>query len=127
MHLVMFVYNLQVTATTVPCYRRLNIYKRIFSNVCFSFTGYKTYVGLIMLELYHRNPILLVFCDEMLTFQDNKKSMIELQTPNENVGYQLSVSYSIDRLKRIRARNKWFKAFTLVNNPCLRNMTKGKN
>ena len=80
-----------------------------------------------MLELYHRNPILLVFCDEMLTFQDNKKSMIELQTPNENVGYQLSVSYSIDRLKRIRARNKWFKAFALVNNPCLRNMTKGKN
>ena len=80
-----------------------------------------------MLELYHRNPILLVFCDEMLTFQDNKKSMIELQTPNENVGYQRTVSDSIDRLKRIHARNKWFKAFTLVNNPCLRNMTKGKN
>jgi hypothetical protein len=80
-----------------------------------------------MLELYHRNPILVVFCDEMLTFQDNKKSMIALQTPNENVGYQQRVCDRKERPKRIHARNKWFKAFTLVNNPCLINMTKGKN
>jgi hypothetical protein len=80
-----------------------------------------------MLELYHRNPILLVFCDEMLTFQHNEPSMIELETPNENTGYQRSVSDSLGRLKRTRIRNKWFKAFTLVNNPCLRDMTKGKN
>jgi hypothetical protein len=80
-----------------------------------------------MLELYHRNPILLVFCDEMLTFQQNEPSMIELETPNQNTGYQRSISDSLGRLKRTRIRNKWLKAFTLVNNPCLRDMTNGKN
>jgi len=80
-----------------------------------------------MLELYHRNPILLVFCDEMLTFQQNELSMIALQTPNQNTGYQQSVSDSLGRLKRTRIRNKWFKAFTVVNNPCLRDMIKEKN
>ena len=81
-----------------------------------------------MLELYHRNPILLVFCDEMLTFQHNNElSTIALQTPNENTRYQRSVYDSLGRLQRTRIRNKWFKAFTVVNNPCLRNMTKGKN
>ena len=80
-----------------------------------------------MLELYHRNPILLVFCDEMLTFQHNELSTIALQTPYQNTGYQRSVSDSLGRLKRTRIRNKWFKAFTVVNNPSLRDMTKGKN
>ena len=78
---------------------------------------------MIMLDLYHRNPILLVFCDEMLTFQDNQQSRIAMQTPNENVGHQRSVNDSSDRSRRTLIRNKWLKAFTLVNNPCLRNMT----
>jgi hypothetical protein len=30
-------------------------------------TGYSTYIGMIMVDVYHRNPIMTVFCDELLS------------------------------------------------------------
>ncbi|CAC5418710.1 STRA6 [Mytilus coruscus] len=88
--------------------------------------GYAAYVGLIMFELRHRNPLLLAFCDELLTSQKNKSTDISLQAPHENLEYQRSVSDSLKRQKQTFLRNKWYKAFTVVNNPSLRQTNKPK-
>ncbi|XP_071157759.1 stimulated by retinoic acid gene 6 protein-like [Mytilus edulis] len=91
-------------------------------------SGYKSYVGLIMLELYHRNPILIVFCEELrqtLMVKDKRK-FISLETQGNHVCYQNSISGSELIQRRKRIQNMWFKAVTLINNPSVRRHHDGK-
>lgn len=81
-----------------------------------------------MLELYHRNPILIVFCEELrqtLMVKDKKK-FISLETPGNHVCYQNSISGSELIQRRKRIQNMWFKAVTLINNPSVRRHHDGK-
>ncbi|XP_052094984.1 stimulated by retinoic acid gene 6 protein-like [Mytilus californianus] len=91
-------------------------------------SGYATYVGLIMLELYHRNPILIVFCEELrqtLMVKDKRK-FISLEIPGNHAGYQNSISGSELIQRRKRIQNMWFKALTLINNSSVRRHHDGK-
>jgi hypothetical protein len=62
------------------------IYIKGTNTIQFGFvSGYATYVGLLMLELYHRNPVLIVFCEELhlLSNQTNNITHVSLDQPTE--------------------------------------------
>ena len=71
---------------------------------------------MIMVELYHRNPILIVFCDELLLSQIYVKNCLlepvrnDLETTNTN----------IKRHRQICRR--WQKTYTMLNNPSVRRL-----
>jgi len=75
-----------------------------------------------MLELYHRNPVLIVFCHELhlLSNQTDNITHVSLVEPAEQLGYQRSISDSMMTLKHRQICNRWCKAYTLINNPSLR-------
>ena len=97
------------------------------------------YVSFLYVEECHRHPVLLVFCDILLDDQHDKK-----RTKPRNYGSNDSV-YNIETSRpernlvegtnnlanslrsptffnnnRLRARNRWFKAYTMIRNPGLR-------
>jgi hypothetical protein len=73
--------------------------------------------GLLMLELYHRNPVLIVFCEELhlLSNQTNNITHVSLDQPTEQLGYQRSISDSMMTLKHSQICNRWCKAYALIN------------
>jgi len=75
-----------------------------------------------MLELYHRNPVLIVFCHQLqlLSKQTDNITHVSLDEPSEQLGYQRSISDSMMMLKHRQSCNRWCKAYTLINNPSLR-------
>ena len=75
-----------------------------------------------MLELYHRNPVLIVFCHQLqlLSKQTDNITHVSLDEPSEQLEYQRSISDSMITLKHRQICNRWCKAYTLINNPSIR-------
>ena len=75
-----------------------------------------------MLELYHRNPVLIVFCEELqfLSKQTDNITHVSLDQLTEQLGYQRSKSDSMMTLKHRPNCNRWCKPYTLINKPSLR-------
>ena len=75
-----------------------------------------------MLELYHRNPVLIVFCHELqlMSKQTDNITHVSLDEHIGQLGYQRRISDSMMTLKHRQICNRWCKAYTLINNPSLR-------
>ncbi|KAG8455006.1 hypothetical protein GDO86_001286 [Hymenochirus boettgeri] len=70
--------------------------------------GYKTWIGMIFVDHYHTNPVLVSFCNIMLTAHAGK--CVEDSSPY----------YPSSRLcLSIRARTRWLLYYTLLKNPRL--------
>ena len=82
-----------------------------------------------MLELYHRNPVLIVFCEELhlLSNQTNNITHVSLDQPTEQLGYQRSISDSMMTSKHSQICNRWCKAYALINNPSSRQRCTNKD
>ncbi|CAC5380464.1 STRA6 [Mytilus coruscus] len=78
--------------------------------------GYSTYVGMLMVEVHHRNPVASVFCNELLVGNKEKGCANVLLTPiNAKRGNVETKSQ-----KHRRNYRKWAKLYTLINNPSVR-------
>lgn len=75
-----------------------------------------------MLELYHRKPVLIVFCHglQLMSKQTDNITQVSLDEPIEQLGYQRRIYDSMMTLKHRQICNRWCKAYTLINNPSLR-------
>ena len=75
-----------------------------------------------MLELYHRKPVLIVFCHELqlMSKQTDNIAHVSLDEPIEQLGYQRRIYDSMMTFKHRQMCNRWCKAYTLINNPSLR-------
>ena len=74
------------------------------------FLGYIAYVGYLCLEHTHTNPVLLMF----------SQLLIEVVTFNGNEQIRASVT-GLNTIIARKAKNRWFLAIALINNPELRN------
>ncbi|XP_076093951.1 stimulated by retinoic acid gene 6 protein-like isoform X2 [Mytilus galloprovincialis] len=78
--------------------------------------GYSAYIGMLMVEVHHRNPVASVFCNELLLINKEKGCANVLLTPvNDKRGDIESKSQKYRRISR-----KWAKLYTLINNPSVR-------
>lgn len=83
--------------------------------------GYSTYIGMIMVDVYHRNPIMTVFCDELLS--RSKKCTNILLAPVDPETNHRMVKKETPNQKHRRICRRWHKAYTLFFNPSLRCLT----
>ena len=81
-------------------------------------TGYSTYIGMIMVDVYHRNPIMTVFCDELLS--RSKTCTNILLTPVDPETNNGMIKKESTNHKHRRICRRWQKAYTLLFNPSLR-------
>ncbi|VDI19263.1 Hypothetical predicted protein [Mytilus galloprovincialis] len=59
-------------------------------------TGYSAYIGMLMVEVHHRNPVASVFCNELLVSNREKGCANVLLAPvNDNQGNAESISQKI--------------------------------
>ncbi|XP_076093944.1 stimulated by retinoic acid gene 6 protein-like [Mytilus galloprovincialis] len=78
--------------------------------------GYSTYLGMLMVEVHHRNPVASVFCNELLVSNREKGCDNVLLAPANNIqGNVETISQKYRRICR-----KWAKLYTLINNPSVR-------
>lgn len=84
-------------------------------------TGYMAYVGYVFWEAAHTNPVVIGFCDMI-----KRESMLrEMQKREER-----RRTSGLDTWKKsasgchIRAKTRWFLAYTLINNKTLQNLRK---
>ena len=94
-----------------------------------SFTGYMIYLSFLYVELSHRHPVVLVFCDTVYehaqvgqddvtmtpVIEDSLTAEEDSQTGSGTLRVT-SISFSP---KRKWIRNRWLKAYTLLRNPSL--------
>lgn len=109
-----------------------------------SYSGYMCYVSFLHVEECHRHPVLLVFCDVVLDSIQAKPMNYDMRNYDSNVQILDSASginqdhvaggsnhthYS-PKLNPDRAgllaRNRWFKAYTMIRNPNLRHTGVGE-
>lgn len=100
------------------------------------FSAYMYYVSFLHLEVSHRHPVLLVFCDILLdavphkrewsltaygavSDTNNRSRMDESLIGDEENDTSITRSNLVVKCKRL-ARNRWLKAYTLVRNPKVR-------
>lgn len=74
-------------------------------------TGYKTWVGMIFVDHYHTNPVLVSFCNILLTVRAEKR------LKEMSVGYGVS-NFGAPRTS-VKSRTRWLLYYTLLNNPRL--------
>nr|XP_056704916.1 stimulated by retinoic acid gene 6 protein-like [Euleptes europaea] len=79
--------------------------------------GFKTWVGMLLMDHYHTNPCLLYFCHILVT----KNRERELQRPKHSTELM-----GTDHKASIRARTRWLLLYTLLYNPSLRALRKPK-
>ena len=62
-----------------------------------------------MLELYHRKPVLIVFCHELqlMSKQTDNITQVSLDEPIEQLGYQRRIYDSMMTLKHRQICNRW--------------------
>lgn len=94
------------------------------------------YVSFLHLEVSHRHPVLLVFCDILLdavphkrelsltaygavSGTNNRARMEDSLIEDEENDPSMTRSNLVVKSKRL-ARNRWLKAYTLVRNPNVR-------
>ncbi|KAM4709281.1 stimulated by retinoic acid gene 6 protein-like [Discoglossus pictus] len=75
--------------------------------------GYNTWVGMIYVDHYHTNPVLVSFCNILLTSRAEKRLMISRSNENFTsiTGYQIRESS--------QAKTRWLLSYTLLKNPRL--------
>ncbi|XP_068127444.1 stimulated by retinoic acid gene 6 protein-like [Hyperolius riggenbachi] len=73
--------------------------------------GYKTWIGMIFVDQYHTNPVLVCFCNILLTTRAEKrlKVMSAYYNFSNSTGPRVSV----------KARTRWLLFYTLLKNPRL--------
>ena len=81
------------------------------------FTDYHTYVGMILVELHHRNPVVAVFCDTLLSSKG---------PTNFNVQFTTALTKETADQRHRRIQRRWHKVYTLINNPSIRPEVKSK-
>ncbi|KAL8202864.1 UNVERIFIED_CONTAM: hypothetical protein K2H54_027590 [Gekko kuhli] len=82
--------------------------------------GFKTWVGMLLMDHYHTNPSLLYFCHILLMKKREKEPQRATYIPgNELRGTAYRVS--------ARARTRWLLLYTLLNNPSLTKLRKPKS
>ncbi|XP_069818224.1 stimulated by retinoic acid gene 6 protein-like [Dendropsophus ebraccatus] len=69
--------------------------------------GYSTWIGMLYVDHYHNNPVLVSFCNILLTVRAEK---------GLNVFHRLNNS---DPCTSVRSRTRWLLYYTLLNNPRL--------
>ncbi|XP_056375097.1 stimulated by retinoic acid gene 6 protein-like isoform X2 [Hyla sarda] len=74
-------------------------------------TGYKTWIGMIYVDHYHTNPVLVSFCNILLTLRAEKR----LQDSPVFHGYNNSRGPRTS----VKSRTRWLLYYTLLNNPRL--------
>ena len=84
--------------------------------------GYLAYVSFLRIELSHCNPVVLTFCELLLTrkkvpIAESKDGMTNLASLSESVEHEQNISTS----RHIR---HWYKLYTLIRNPSLVSQTK---
>ncbi|KAM3938193.1 stimulated by retinoic acid gene 6 protein-like [Leptodactylus fuscus] len=81
--------------------------------------GYNTWIGMIYVDHYHTNPILLGFCNILLTVRAEKrlKELPAYSVFSDSVGPRAST----------KSRTRWLLYYTLMNNPRLIIQRKQKN
>ncbi|XP_052095156.1 stimulated by retinoic acid gene 6 protein-like [Mytilus californianus] len=78
--------------------------------------GYSTYIGMLMVEVHHRNPVASVFCDELLVINKETGCANVLLTPVKAKRGKVETNSQ----KHRRICRKWSKLYTLINNPSAR-------
>ncbi|XP_048360072.1 stimulated by retinoic acid gene 6 protein-like isoform X2 [Sphaerodactylus townsendi] len=78
-------------------------------------TGFKTWVGMLLMDHYHTNPCLVFFCHILVTRNKEKEHHID--------GTKLM---GTDHKVSLRSRTRWLLLYTLLNNPSLRKFRKPK-
>ncbi|XP_015283714.1 PREDICTED: stimulated by retinoic acid gene 6 protein homolog isoform X2 [Gekko japonicus] len=82
--------------------------------------GFKTWVGMLLMDHYHTNPSLLYFCHILIM----KKRAKELQRATYVPGNELrGTAFRVSA----RARTRWLLLYTLLNNPSLTKLRKPKS
>ncbi|XP_040216974.1 stimulated by retinoic acid gene 6 protein-like isoform X1 [Rana temporaria] len=71
--------------------------------------GYKTWIGMIFVDHYHTNPVLVCFCNILLTTKAEKRLRALTTYCNGSSGPRTSV----------KARTRWLLFYTLLKNPRL--------
>ncbi|XP_070592952.1 stimulated by retinoic acid gene 6 protein-like [Erythrolamprus reginae] len=81
--------------------------------------GYTVWVGMLFLDHYHTNPILVCFC-QILCDKLNQKYL--------SVDSDYSVCKPLEIVPRVssKARTRWFLFYTLLNNPSVQKIRKLK-
>ncbi|KAM9314431.1 stimulated by retinoic acid gene 6 protein-like [Pholidichthys leucotaenia] len=72
--------------------------------------GYCTWIGMIFTDHYHNNPVMVSFCQILVSNTLEKQDKSEYSTPNKALS-ESSVNS--------RARSRWTLAYTLLRNPPL--------
>ncbi|XP_053320525.1 stimulated by retinoic acid gene 6 protein-like [Spea bombifrons] len=67
--------------------------------------GYRTWIGMLQVDLYHTHPVALSFCHLLLQASASKQDQTSPDVPRD--------------IRNKQARTKWHLAYTLVNNPVL--------
>ncbi|XP_063311348.1 stimulated by retinoic acid gene 6 protein-like isoform X1 [Pelobates fuscus] len=73
--------------------------------------GYNTWIGMIYVDHYHTNPVLMSFCNVLLERRAEKGL-------RESIAYYTFTS-STEPHSSNKARTRWFLCYTLLNNPRL--------
>ncbi|XP_060092990.1 stimulated by retinoic acid gene 6 protein-like [Heteronotia binoei] len=82
--------------------------------------GFKTWVGMLLMDHYHTNPCLVYFCHILVTASRGK----EFQKATHIAGSELM---GTDCRVSARARTRWLLLYTLLNNPSLTKLRKPKS
>ncbi|XP_054842815.1 stimulated by retinoic acid gene 6 protein-like [Eublepharis macularius] len=82
--------------------------------------GFKTWVGMLLMDHYHTNPVLVSFCHILVT----KNRERELQRARYKSETEL---LGKDPRMLARSRTRWLLLYTLLNNPSLRKFRKPKS
>ncbi|ETE67711.1 hypothetical protein L345_06501, partial [Ophiophagus hannah] len=78
---------------------------------CYLLAGYKTWIGMLFMDHYHTNPILLCFGHHLAA------KYIENQQQRNS--YSCHIDQSTDFRVSKKARTRWLLLYTLLKNPCL--------
>ncbi|XP_066468727.1 stimulated by retinoic acid gene 6 protein-like [Tiliqua scincoides] len=84
-------------------------------------SGFKTWVGMLLTDHYHTNPILVCFCHILITKTSGRKL-----PSNMGAIRHMSSTKPTRTVPRVseRARTRWLLLYTLLNNPDLRKQRK---
>ncbi|XP_061490334.1 stimulated by retinoic acid gene 6 protein-like isoform X2 [Rhineura floridana] len=80
--------------------------------------GFKNWVGMLLMDHYHTNPVLVCFCHIL----DAQNRGTQLQRANEHT----DITEMMGRVPRVsgKARTRWLLLYTLLNNPSLQKFRK---
>ncbi|CAH2293675.1 stimulated by retinoic acid gene 6 -like isoform X2 [Pelobates cultripes] len=82
-------------------------------------SGYRTWIGMLYMDHYHNNPVLVSFCHVLLQTRAEE----EWTDPTEYAPIINTTEHQMPE----RAKTKWFLFYTLLRNPSIIKYRKKKN